>query len=89
MSIKVHATPNASTFAVWQWPEFKAFIARLGGCTERVTDMTINLPSQGMVTITVSQQATDRQHEVRIPGSTFFRDSRTPIDEIRRMEGNE
>lgn len=59
MAVPVHKSPNSTTFAVWQWPEFKAFMARLGVTTDRVYDMHIHLPHEGIVSVSMEQQATD------------------------------
>lgn len=63
MAVAVHKSPNPSTFAVRQWPEFKAFMARLGVTTERVYDMHIHLPHEGVVSVSMEQQATDMAFE--------------------------
>ena len=59
MAVAAPKQPNPLTFAVWQWPEFKAFMARLGVTTERVYDMHIHLPHEGVVSVSLEQQATD------------------------------
>jgi len=59
MSEAARQYPNPSTFAVYEWPEFKAFMSRLGVSTERVYDMHIHLPYEGIVSVSLEQQATD------------------------------
>ncbi len=44
---------NPSTWAVWQWPEFKAFIARAGLEGMPIRDMTIRLPMKGAASFEV------------------------------------
>lgn len=47
------------TSTVFRWPEFQAFMSRLGVSTERICDMKISLPHDGLVTVSMTQAGSD------------------------------
>ena len=52
------------THTVFRWPEFQAFMGRLGISTERICDMNISLPHDGLVTVSMTQAGLDTTENV-------------------------